>query len=434
MPRTPGFVTDFVASLRGNEVPVAFSSWCAILALSSALKRETWYRWHPERLYPNFYLILVGPAGEAKKGVAIGQFSAVLQGMTEYITAYNVRVMKEMKVFEDKITSEGLAKFLKTYLRGSVIPLLDSEGKVLMRDGHPVTYKKTAELTIVAEELGTLMSKARYNEDLITNLTALYNTKSRGSELTVKRGKVEMPNLFTNLIGGTTPDAFRESIPRAALNEGFLSRTIVCYQKACVQCYPDPISFGPKREELSSRLAWIAENTVGEWRLSPEAKKLYDAWYERNKKAFDFTRFHSSQRSRFSIHLLKLALILSAQRYVVHRKEETRVIDLEALEDAINLLEATMETAPAVIEEVEASALGRLEHRIHNYLLEHPTGATRTRLMQNQHLTAQEVTTVISDMFNGGKIGILRDGKKSKDPPAHKNGEVYYALKIKDEA
>jgi hypothetical protein len=427
MPRSPGFISDFVSSLRGNEVPVAFSTWCAVLAISSALKREVWINWHPSNLYPNFYILIVAPAGAAKKGVAIDQFSYVVQSMQQYIENHNIRVMKEMKVFEDKITGEGLAKFLKNYIgKNTGVPLLDEDGKPIMREGRPIVYKKTAEIVLVAEELGTMLSRAQYNQDLTTTLTALYNTKDMGGELTVKRGKVKLPNLFTNFIGGTTPDAFRESIPRSAVNEGFLSRMIICYQPSCVQCYSIPRSIGIARAELASRLAWLAEANSGSWTLSPEAFACYDTWYKGIKYKFDSARFHPSAQSRFGIHMLKLSLILAAQRYTPHLKAASRIIDLEAVEDAIALLEATASTAPSLIEEVESSPMARLERRILNYLRERPTGAKRVRLMQNMHLTAFEVTQVVTDMYNGGKIAIVRDGEVV-ERPHHDNHEIYLA-------
>ncbi len=437
LPRTPGFISDFVSSLRGNEVPVAYSMWCAVMALSSALKRETWLDWHPTLLYPNFYLILVGPAGEAHKGVVIGQMSWVLDHMQEYVEQYNVRIMKEMKIFEDKITSEGLAKFLKKFFsHGMKIQYVDADGKGMEKDGKPLCYHKTSEMTIIAEELGTLLSRARYNEDLITNLTALYNTKERGGELTVKRGKVSMPNLFTNLIGGTTPDAFRDSIPKTALNEGFISRLIICYQKNCVQIFRKPIVFGLDREELASRLAWIAEHTVGAWELSPESDKAYDKWYNQLRTKYDYARFHPAQRSRFSVHLLKLALIFAAQRYDSHMKPAARIIDIEAFKDAVAFLEATMETAPAVIVEVEESPFVRTENRIISYIEGHKRGVKRATLMQNFHFSAEEVTRCIADLYNGNRIMCLSDEKKDKGmahPPQHNGRELYVLKDGKDE-
>jgi hypothetical protein len=433
VPRTPGFVSDFVSSLRGNEVPVAFSIWCAVLALSSSLKRETWLDWHPTPLYPNFYILIIAPAGAAKKGVAIDQMSFVLQSMQEYIQNYNVRVMKDMKIFEDKITGEGLAKYLKLYLgKNTGIPLLGPDGQAILHDGVPVVYKKTAELTLVAEELGTMLSRAQYNQDLVTTLTALYNTKDMGGELTVKRGKVRMPNLFTNFIGGTTPDAFRESIPKSAVNEGFLSRMIICYQKECVQCYSVPQALGIRREELASRLAWLAENNSGAWTLSPEAFAHYDKWYKGIRYAFNTAQFHASAQSRFGIHMLKLAVMLMAQRYVSHLKKVSRVVDLEAVKDAIGLLEATARTAPELIEEVESSPMARAEAKLLSYLRKRPEGVTRLRLMQNRHLTAWETTQLITDMHNGGKILVLRNGELAGHP-LHDGKEKYRAIDALEE-
>ena len=437
LPVHEGFVHDFVLSLRGNEVPVAFSMWLALMAISSCVKREAWLNWHPTRLFPNLYLIIISPAGEAKKGVVIDQFASVLQMMQRNIENENVAKMKEMKVFEDKITSEGLSKFFKLYLgKNSSIQLLDPDGLPILdkKTGKAAIYKKTAEITLVAEELGTMLSRAKYNEDLLTTLTSWFNTRDTGGELTVKRGRITTRNHFTNFVGGTTPDAFRDSIPKSATNEGFLSRTIICHIPRTVQCFPLPQGSAIKREDLAERLAWIGEANCGtfkitegqcqgDWQLGKEAEAFYDAWYRALKKDFDKRRFHPAHQSRMGITALKIAMLLMMQRYVDYRKREKRIVDIEAMKEAIALLEATHETAVGAIEEVEASPLGKMEMRVLRYMKEKGKVSRKT-LLQNLRFTAAEATAVISDLHSCGKIITLRDGEVV-DVPYNKLQEEY---------
>jgi hypothetical protein len=433
LPKTPGFVNDFVLALRGQEVPVAFSLWCALVTLSTALKRETWLKWSEDHLFPNIYLVLVSPAGMAKKSAPINMGCACLQGMPDYFTDINVVVRKNVSIFRDKITGEAIVKFLSKKMRPRHVNLVDGRGQPL-RDAKSLirTYTRSAEVLLVAPELGTMLSRARYNEDLITTLTKLYDTESAFENTTVGGGNKKLPDPFACLLGGTTPTALRDSIPKSAIDEGFLSRLVVCYQPKAASLFHRPRATNIPRKELSSRLAWLAQWTAGQWDLSDEADKFYESWYIRIHTHYDTLRFHPAQKSRFAIHVLKVALLFSAQRYSNHLEKKNRLIDLVAIKEAIRLVEATMELAVPLIEETEANPVQRLQIRILNYITERKK-VTRKMLMQNAHLTASEATATISDLYQAGRIVCLKGGAPSFDM-----NEVYVLVRqgrgAKDEA
>lgn len=425
LPRTRGFVNDFVLSLRGHEVPVAFSLWSALVALSTALKRETWLKWSDDNpLYPNVYLILVSPAGMAKKSVPISLASESLEEMKDYFTDANVLSMKQINIFRDKITGEGIAKFLSKKMRPLHVNLVDATGKPRRNgSGSVETYERCAEVLLVAPELGTMLSQAKYNADLITTLTKLYDTESRFEATTSGGGQKRLPRPFACLLGGTNPAALRDSIPKTAVDEGFISRLVLCYQPRAAQPYHRPRSVGIPRKEIASRLAWIAQNTAGQWDLSPEADAFYEKWYNRMYNHYDTLRFHASQRSRFGIHVLKAALLLSAQEYKDHLQKKNRLIQLPEIKLAISLVEMTMETAVPLIEETEANPVQRMQIRVFNYIKEKHI-VDRKTLLQNAHITASEATATISDLFQAGKV-IVRGGGS----PQFNAKEKYIAVK-----
>jgi len=426
LPKTRGFVNDFVLSMRGQEVPVAFSLWSSLVTLSSALKRETWLRWSEEHLYPNLYLILVSPAGMAKKSVPISLGCWCLSNMGEYLTDLNMLNRKKINIFRDKITGEAIFKYLSKAMRPAHVPLVDSAGKPKKdASGSVMTYTKCAEVLLVAPELGTMLSRAKYNEDLITTLTKLYDTESAFESTTSGGGSRKLPNPYACLLGGTTPTALRDSIPKTAVDEGFLSRLILCYQPKAASLFHRPHTTDIPRKELASRLAWITQNTAGQWDLSEEADAFYEKWYVNFHTRFDTLRFHAAQKSRFAIHILKVALLLCAQRYENHLDKKKRVIDLVSLKEAIALVEVTMNLAVPLIEETEANPIQRVQLRVLSYL-KGKGKATRLQLLQNAHLTAGEATSAISDLFQSGRICM-----KNGDTPTYASGEVYYPVSDK---
>lgn len=424
LPKTGGFINDFVLTLRGQEVPVAFSLWSSLVTLSAALKRETWLKWSEDHLFPNLYLILVSPAGMAKKSVPIQLGCWCLGEMNEYLTDANVLIRKKINIFRDKITGEAIFKYLSKEMRPLHVPLVDGKGKPL-RDANNIvqTYARCAEVFLVAPELGTMLSRAKYNEDLITTLTKLYDTEAPFESSTVGGGRKKLPSTFACLLGGTTPTALRDSIPKTAVDEGFLSRLVLCYQPRASSLFHRPHSMNIPRKEIASRLAWIAQNTAGQWDLSEEADKFYEKWYINFHTHFDSMRFHSSQKSRFANHVLKVALLFSAQRYENHLDKKYRVIDLVALKEAIALVEATMGLAVPLIEETEANPVQRIQLKVLAYL-KNRGKATRLQLLQNAHITASDATAAISDLFQSGRITL-----KNNDSPSFGSGEMYFPVK-----
>lgn len=423
LPSTRGFVSDFVLALRGQEVPVSFSFWCSLVTLSTALKRETWLRWSEDHLFPNLYLVLVSPAGMAKKSAPINLACTCLRGMGDYFTDVNMGIRKNISIFRDKITGEAIAKYMAKKLRPRHVPLLDANGRPL-HDAHgaPVTYMKASELLLVAPELGTMLSRARYNEDLITTLTKLYDTESDYENTTSGGGLKRLPSPFTCLLGGTTPSALRDSIPRTAVDEGFLSRLIVCYAPRAASLFHRPRDMEIKRAELASRLAWISERTAGQWDMSDAADSAYEKWYLRLHQHYDTQRFHQAQKSRFAIHVLKVALLLSAQRYVNHLEKKNRIIDVKSIEEAIAIVEATMELAVPLIEETEANPVQRLQLKVLKYISEHGS-ATRKQLLQNVHMTAGEATATVSDLYQACRLVVKGGGA-----PDYSITETYYPI------
>lgn len=405
LPKKKGFINDFVLSLRGQEVPVAFSLWSSLVALSTCLKRETWLKWAEDPLYANLYLIIVAPAGMAKKSVPINQAVLAVDTIADYVNDPNVLIRKQMNIFRDKITGEAIFKFLARKMRPLHVPLVDSRGKPLHDENGPVTYTRCAEVLLVAPELGTMLSQAKYNTDLVTTLTKLYDTESTFESATKISGQSRLQRPYACLLGGTTPSALRESIPKTAVEEGFLSRLVLCYQPQAASLFHRPHSnlINIPRKEIASRLAWITEHTAGQWDLTPDADAFHEKWYKNFHTKFDSNRFHASQKSRFGVHILKTALLFKAQCYEDHREKKNRLIDIEVLGEATRLVEATMASAVPLIEETEANPFQRQRLRILNYIREKGR-VTRKTLLQNAHLSASEATAIVSELFQAGEI------------------------------
>ena len=410
LPSQKGFITDLVYHLRGTEVPTMFSIWSAVWAISSIVKREAWVDWKITKLFPNFYIIILGPAGLGRKSTAISVSKKLLKNTNEKIVNKNMREIKKLNIIEDKTTPEGLLEAMEPGSNGLMpaVTLKDKNGKPLKdKSGRILTYHRTGESSIISSELSSLLGKQKYNEHMIQLLLSLYDQEEYQWR-TAKRGLKTIPKLCTNLIAATTPSGFTDSIPEAAIGDGFLSRTIIAHQEDNPRMFPMPIDvFGaPDFDELSGRLSWIGENTVGHHKLTPEAWDWYCHWYKNHKRKIKEDEGNQGVRSRLDIHLIKLALVMKAQRY----SSEAHITRAD-LYDASKLLRGTMHGIDVALKSVSSDISKRFVAKLEGFIRKKGK-ITRKRCLQSTTLTATQLNAALDQLAQEGKIQIYRNGRK----------------------
>jgi len=410
----PGFLTDFVLATRGIETPTILSFWSGVWALSSALKRDAYFKWYPDPLYPNFFIVLVAPPRICAKSTAVRQFGEkVLIDFPKFYKDPRVQFAKEVNLLRTKVTPEALE-----------VALVPKENVVIKHEGKNYFASKGSEVSVVVAELATFLGKQKYNTGLINTLVDLYDCKDIDSRDTVGRGHVEFRDIFFTLIGATTIKGINESIPAEAMGGGFLSRLILVHSPRPTRSYPEPkeVIGGPTRKDLAQRLAWIANNAQGEFYFSDEAQEYYNKFYERHRKLL--MTGHDSEvdlKSRYDIHLRKLALILKAQRY-----EEGREISLEILKEAETILDVTYEGASGITQEVGMSSYNVCYNKTKE-IIKSRGKITRRQLIQRLSpygFSAELVLKIMQHIYQEGLIEVSLRGKR-KTQVSTKGEELY---------
>ena len=400
-----GFLTDFVLATRGIETPTILSFWSAVWTLSSALKRDAFFKWFPDPLYPNFFIVLVAPPRICAKSTAVRQFGEkILTSFTKFYKDPKVKFVKEINLLR-KATPEAMDQSLEP-IKNAVIG--SGKGSVKMSRGSQVA--------IVVSELSTFLGKQKYNEGLISKLIDLYDCKDTDSSATVSRGEIIFENIFVTLIGATTISGLNESIPEVAMEGGFISRVILVHSPLPTRSYPEPhaVIGGPTREELSKRLAWIANNAQGEYYFTPEAKKYYEKFYHKHRKKLVKEEKESVElKSRYDIHLRKLALILRAQEY-----REGTEISLDILKRAKLILEETYKNAQGITQDVGVSLYTKAYMRTKEIILQRGK-ITRRQLIQRlspSGVNADLILKIMQHIHQEGLISITLRGDQKKYP------------------
>lgn len=406
IPEDKGFVTDFILATRGTGVPTIFHLWGAFTVISSLIKREAWIRWHPSKLFVNLYTILVGPPGRVFKSTSVNICSKLLNNISKYIEDPNMKEIKKINIMAGKITPERLLDTLKP--RPGTYPLVDERGKPLKKkNGDDLTYKYTSEVLIIASELASLLTKASYNEGMITNLLKLYDCDSEWSTDTFAREKTTLKNMHTTLLAACTPQQFHESIPKGAVNDGFLSRTSIVYCGKNPRKYHEPreVPGGPSKAHLKKSLAWIAENIKGEYYFSKEADAWFKKWYLKYVDELENNAGEAEFKARYDIKLRQLAFLFAAQRYNV-----TKEISLKDLKAAEYLLRKTFRDSLSLVHEFVASDFQRILNKISSYI-ESKGCVCRRTLMQNRKVFVKELDISIEQLRQEGNIMIRYRGE-----------------------
>ena len=291
------WLTKYLEYTENSESPISYHTWCGLSVIAGALQRRVYLKWGLGRvIYPNLYVVLVGPSGRTRKGVAIGiakDFLKKIPGIT---------VTPE--------SSSGRQAMIMAMKRAIVNFQDPSDGKI----------KFHCSVTAFSEEFSVFLGQG--DIAYLSNLTDWYDSKDDWEYETVGRGKDSLQGLCLNLMGGTAPDWIQSMIPQEALGGGFTSRIIFIVEEVKRKIIPKYI---PTQEELEMQevlqrdLERISQ-LAGEITFTEDAEKLYIDWYiDQDKKlsaglpAVPDTRF-AGYCERRATHLQKLMIICSASR------------------------------------------------------------------------------------------------------------------------
>ena len=65
------FLSAYLAYTNNTEPPTSYHTWTALSMIAAALQRRVYIKWGYETIYPNMYIVLVGPSGKCRKGTAM---------------------------------------------------------------------------------------------------------------------------------------------------------------------------------------------------------------------------------------------------------------------------------------------------------------------------------------------------------------------------
>lgn len=305
----PDWLDGYLAYTHNSEPPDSYRLWCGISVIASVLQRKCKLPWGSLTFYPNMYVVLVGPAGKARKGTAMSPAQGLLEEM-------------EVRMAAESMTRQSLIQALAE----SSESWQDPSGKIVFHSS----------LTIFSPELVVFLGHNQH--ELLMDLTDWYDCRNRWTYRTKNMGTDEITGVFVNLLGATTPELISSSLPLNAIGGGLTSRMIFVYEEKKGKIVPAPM-ISQEEMELYGKLRRDLERIYmmrGEFRVTQAFFDTWCEWYtaQENNPPFNDPRF-AGYIERRPNHVMKLSMILSASR------SDKMIIDKCDIDRAVKILTFT---------------------------------------------------------------------------------------------
>lgn len=287
-----------------SEAPQRYNIWTAISAISAVLKDHVYISRGIYTIYPNQYIILVGPPGVGK-GTAIHpvfEFPLKLKlvnMLTDRVTA--PRIIE--KLAEGWNTIPGMPPVLQTSNNGTAPPIAQA-------------LKESAAI-IQSTELQTFLGSSDWMPQFLCDAWDRrdfgYDTKNKGTNV--------ISGMCLSLIGACVP-GYIQSLVReqaAIINGGFSARAVFVYANEKEKSIEWPKSFlqikdgAALKQKLEDDLMLISK-IRGEYVIADAAKAVFSNFYRSDYVKIKNTDSDVMQhfKSRAPIHVFKVAMVFAA--------------------------------------------------------------------------------------------------------------------------
>lgn len=369
------WLDSYLEYTENQESPEAFHFWTGLTVLSAALQRHVhldrvWYK-----LYPNIYVLIVAESASARKSVAINMGLSILR-----------EALPDIYTIGDSLTREGLVKHVNRTTTET-----DRQGRK--------TMVKDSSLLIHADELANLFGYDRTAASRLTIfLTRCYESQDCYTHTTSGEGRVEIYNLYFNLLAATAPQNLKV-VPEEAAG-GLLGRLILVSAKHRRKI----IAWGsrlPGEEDLRKSLVadlYRISKMEGEFQVTTSARELFGAWYERQAEIIYGDVNMDSFHARCHDTALKLACLFSVSG------REDLIVDDKEMAKGIAIVERQLPEFSRVVQWAGASEFSRNRAKVFEVLHRNGGYATRKALLQAVNIPIADFDSLILTMREQGVV------------------------------
>ena len=355
--------------LEDLESPDLYIDWGFYFLISSCLQRRVWTSQGINAIYPNLFMLLVGPPACGKSRL-ISMVSDILQDKELLIMSKDKKHTAPIFPYAaDSITAEALSQYLAQECT-----------KIFQReDGSDYIH---ASCTMLVEELGVFLKKR--TEDTVNMLNQLYDARNY-RYYTKAKGKDNVQNVCLSLVAGTTPSFIRECFNENLISQGFTSRFVVVYQEQ-PRFLRQFTGFEDKhikaRAELVQHVKKLSKR-CGPIPMSEECAAYHKERYESG--SYINNRINSSPKldmyyARKNIHLQKLALAIQMGKLA-----ESKEIDVDSFKQAEKFIAETEIFMHLSYDLTGRNVIHEFTRKLSDYINSKPEGVSHKRVWLDWH-------------------------------------------------
>lgn len=267
--------------------PSLWRKWAGIFILSSSMERRMYCKTSIGPLYPNLYVVFVGPPGLGKT-LMTSQVNYFLRSLTDEAEKNTFHIASS------SITHASIVDELRAAERRFVTPTMEI-----------ISYNC---LTIAANELSVLLPE--YNATMMGKLTDIYDGHAYSESRRTSDLKFAIPAPQINLLAATTPSFLVDALPEGAWDQGFLSRTMLVFSAESLtrDLFTEIPMIDKLGEDLQHDLRHIFQ-LFGKITFTEEAVAALEAWNRSGRLPLPDHPKLIHYNTRRAAHLLKLCMV-----------------------------------------------------------------------------------------------------------------------------
>lgn len=394
--KNSSWIEGFVEYTSGNQSPELFRRWAAVSIVAGVLERRVWARITKWDLYPNLYVLLVGGPGVGK---------------TDAIRA----------CFDFWDTIPSLFQAPSNVSSASLIDCIAKAERTILRPTEKEPFTKFNSLSVSSDEFGVFLKQ--YEGSFMSTLNKLYDGTRYTEEKRGMKEGIRIDHPLLNMIAGTTPAWLGSALPETAWAEGFSSRLILVYsgERKKVDLFVESSFSEIHAAKLNLDLKQI-HGLFGKMAWEPEVVAALQAWYMGDCQPVPDHPKLEHYLPRRHIHLIKLAIIMSASR---GNDMVIRMCDYQAAMDLFIETEATM---PEVFKAMRYNSDGNVIDECFNFI--YVTFTKEGKAIPEHRIThflaqrmpSHQIKAVLDTMVNANyiKIAALGVGGRNTYAPVPK--------------
>jgi Protein of unknown function (DUF3987) len=296
----PNLLTDYVNLWRETtDAPLVYQLAGGLATISTLLGRKVNMDYGSGPLYPNLWILTLGPSSLFRKTTCLTQ------------ARNTISAIDESAVFPDESTREKLIS----------------------------TLSERPDGIFTFSEFGNFLATAKrdYMAGMKELLADLYDCPDRYRRETSGLGMLEIWNPYLVVLATSQTGWFLEKINELDLRSGFLARFLYvpAYTKERHCPFPPPLDQRGFEALVGSLNAVSTLN--GRLALDAEAMNRYVAWVEQHER--DLAEDDADRLSAFWTRLSPIALKLAMILHAAGNRREQRTIDVATIESTLKLVE-----------------------------------------------------------------------------------------------